>query len=110
MLFIILSCIIFQLQDHFWRAQIIADDSVSGGENVNVKIAWSNNTPSKINDAVIIAEVTGDGFWINQLLQRRFYDSYNNKIVWDKIHYLLYLRLGLEQMVLFLFLFEQKHL
>lgn len=69
----------------FLEAQIIADDSVSGGENVNVKIVWSNNTPSKINDAVIIAEVTGDGFLDKSIISKEgFYDSYNNKIVWDK--------------------------
>jgi hypothetical protein len=59
--------------------------TASGGSTIGVEIAWANNLPTKITDAQIIANLSGNAFdkaSVNPL--EGFYDSANNQIIWDK--------------------------
>ncbi|HAQ02468.1 TPA: hypothetical protein DEP30_01720 [Candidatus Nomurabacteria bacterium] len=69
----------------FIEANILVADTTSAGETINVRIAWANNLPNRITDGEIIANIGGnvvDRSSINS--QEGFYDSFNNRIVWDK--------------------------
>lgn len=69
----------------FIEANILVNDTSSAGETINVRIAWANNLPNRITDGEIIANISGnvvDKASINS--QEGFYDSLNNRIVWDK--------------------------
>ncbi|MCX6754657.1 MAG: hypothetical protein NTU81_02410 [Candidatus Nomurabacteria bacterium] len=59
--------------------------SVSGGENINAEISWSNNLTTRITDGQIIVSLSGNVFDKNSVNPSNgFYDSANNQIIWDK--------------------------
>jgi len=69
----------------FLETNILVDETSSLGEKLNVRITWANNLSSMITDGEIIANVSGN------VLDRMsidpsdgFFDSLNNRIVWDK--------------------------
>jgi len=75
----------------FLEARILVDNidqasyTVTGGETVNADIEWSNNLPTRITDAQIIVNLSGNAFdrtAVNAL--EGFYDSANHRIIWDK--------------------------
>jgi len=69
----------------FLDATVLAVDTASGGEKVNVSIAWSNNLSTRVTDAVIIAKVSGNGFLDKSIeSEEGFYDSLKNQIIWDR--------------------------
>ena len=93
----------------FLEVNIISPDFVSSGESVPVTIEWVNNTPSKINDAVIIAEVAGDAFLDKSIITKEgFYNSLENKIIWDKNTVPSLLEVGPGQTGSFSFSFKNK--
>ncbi len=58
---------------------------VSPGDNVAVRIAWQNNLPTAITDAVIVAKLSGfaiDGTTVHTT--DGFYRSNDNIVLWDK--------------------------
>lgn len=58
---------------------------VSGNEEVEVSIDWSNNLSTSITDTQIIANLSGNVFDKNNVKAKGgFYDSANNQIVWSK--------------------------
>lgn len=59
--------------------------TVSGGQNIEGQIAWSNNLPTRITDGQIIVSLSGNVFdksTVNP--QNGFYDSVASQIIWDK--------------------------
>lgn len=69
----------------FLEAKILASDSVSSGDTVNVNVAWTNNLSTQVTDAIITAEIKGNGLVDKSIeTDEGFYDSSNNKIIWDK--------------------------
>jgi hypothetical protein len=59
--------------------------SVSGGENVNADILWSNNLQTSVSDTQIVAKITGNVLDKSSIdAGSGFYDSINNQIIWDK--------------------------
>ena len=67
------------------EARILAPDFVSGGDRTSVNIAWANNLSTQITDVVITAQLSGNGLLDKSIeTNEGFYDSLNNKIVWDK--------------------------
>ncbi len=59
--------------------------TVSPGDNVSVSIAWGNNLPTAITDAVIVAKLSGliiDGTTVHTT--DGFYRSNDNIMLWDK--------------------------
>ncbi|MFA6999563.1 MAG: hypothetical protein WC241_00430 [Candidatus Paceibacterota bacterium] len=69
----------------FIEATIIANDTASSGEDINVKIDWSNNLPNRITDGEIIVNIGGNVFDRSSVSSSQgFFDSLNNRIIWDK--------------------------
>lgn len=75
----------------FLEARILVDNvdlpvySASGGETVNVQVVWANNLASRIADAQLIVNLGGNAFDKSQIDPvDGFYDSANNRIIWDK--------------------------
>lgn len=67
------------------EAKILAPDFVSGGDRTSVTISWANNLSTQITDVVITAQMVGNGLADKSIETREgFYDSLNNKIIWDK--------------------------
>lgn len=67
------------------EAKILAPDFVSGGDRTSVTISWANNLSTQITNVVITAQMIGNGFEDKSIeTNEGFYDSLNNKIVWDK--------------------------
>ncbi len=67
------------------NGQDLSTYTASGGETVSGEIAWVNNLPTRITDAQIIVNLSGNAFdrtAVNPL--EGFYDSANSRIVWDK--------------------------
>lgn len=69
----------------FLEANILVNETSSLGDDINVRITWANNLSNRITDGEIIANVSGN------VLDRAsvessdgFFDSLNNRIVWDK--------------------------
>jgi len=59
--------------------------AVSGGEAVDVQVAWANNLPTRITDGQIIVGLSGNVFDKNTVVPNNgFFDSANNQIIWDK--------------------------
>lgn len=59
--------------------------SVAGGEKVNADVVWSNNLPSSISNAQIIAKITGNVIDKSKVVAPNgFYDSANDQIIWDR--------------------------
>jgi hypothetical protein len=59
--------------------------AVKGGQEVSVDITWENNLPSSINDAEIIAKITGNILDKNKIKESAgYYDSLNEQIIWNK--------------------------
>ncbi len=69
----------------FIEANVLVDDTASSGENMNVRIAWANNLSTKITDGEIIVNIGGNAFDRSSILSSQgFFDSLNNRIIWDK--------------------------
>lgn len=69
----------------FLEANILVDDTASSGEKVNVRITWANNLSTRITDGQIIANIGGNVFDRSSIYSSDgFFDSPNNRIVWDK--------------------------
>ena len=61
------------------------DVIVSGGKDIEFEINWKNNLPTRVTDLEMTAKITGNAYDENSLtLGSGFYDSLNNKIIWDK--------------------------
>lgn len=61
-------------------------DTISdSGEQIQGNILWSNNLPVRVTDAVITATLSGNALDPASVKSLNgFYDSVNNKIIWDK--------------------------
>ncbi|MEA3398938.1 MAG: hypothetical protein U9R00_00270 [Patescibacteria group bacterium] len=58
---------------------------ISGGETVNASILWSNNLSTRVADAQIIITFSGNAFdKFSVSPEEGFYDSTNNRIVWNR--------------------------
>jgi hypothetical protein len=57
---------------------------ISPAEKIDVKIEWSNNLPSAVNDVEIRAKLSGNALNPTSITSSGFYDSNTNSIVWDK--------------------------
>ena len=69
----------------FIEANIVVDETSSLGDVVNVKINWANNLPNRITDGQIIANLSGNVYDRSSVdPSGGFFDSLNNRIVWDK--------------------------
>jgi len=69
----------------FLEANILVDNTASSGENMNVRIAWANNLPTRITDGEIIVSIGGNAFdRFSVRSSNGFFDSSNNRIIWDK--------------------------
>lgn len=75
----------------FLDAKILVNDkdelqySVSGGEEVNVSINWSNNLSTLITDGQIVATLSGNVLDKSKIKSSNgFYDSLNSQIIWDR--------------------------
>jgi hypothetical protein len=67
------------------NGQDATEYAVSGGEAVDVQVAWANNLPTRITDGQIIVGLSGNVFDKNTVVPNNgFYDSANNQIIWDK--------------------------
>lgn len=67
------------------NGQDLSTYTASGGETVDAEIAWVNNLPTRIADAQIIMNLSGNAFDKNSVNPLEgFYDSANNRIIWDK--------------------------
>lgn len=67
------------------NGQDLSTYTASGGETVNAEIAWVNNLSTRITDAQIIVNMSGNAFDRNTVNPLEgFYDSSNNRIIWDK--------------------------
>lgn len=69
----------------FLEANILVDETSNLGSKMNVRITWANNLSNRITDGEIIVNISGN------VVDRRsiepsdgFFDSLNNRIVWDK--------------------------
>jgi hypothetical protein len=59
--------------------------AVSGGSTVNAEVSWANNLSNRITDGQIIVSLSGNVFDKNTVSSMNgFYDSLNNKIIWDR--------------------------
>jgi len=59
--------------------------AVKGGQEVSVDITWKNNLSSSINDAEIVAKITGNILDKNNIKETSgYYDSLNGQIIWNK--------------------------
>ena len=59
--------------------------TVSGGGTVEAEIVWANNLSTRITDGQIIVSLSGNAFDEKTVnANNGFYDSINDKIVWDK--------------------------
>ncbi len=69
----------------FLEANILANDTSSLGEKVNVRITWANNLSDRITDGEIIANLGGNVFdKMSVDPGDGFFDSQNSRIIWDK--------------------------
>ena len=56
-----------------------------GGESVGVEVDWANNLPTRITDAQIIVNLSGNVFDKKSVQSDvGFYDSVNDQITWDR--------------------------
>ncbi len=69
----------------FLEANIIAKDTSSSGDIVEVKILWVNNLPTKITDGEIFVNLGGNVYDRTSVKPSKgFFDSFNNRIIWDR--------------------------
>ncbi|MFA6251062.1 MAG: hypothetical protein WC603_00320 [Candidatus Paceibacterota bacterium] len=67
------------------NSQDLPEYAVSGGEEVDVAVAWANNLSTLITDGQIIVGLSGNSFDKDMVKPSNgFYDSANNQIIWDK--------------------------
>ena len=67
------------------NGQETLNPTASGGETINGSISWANNLSTRITDAQIILNMTGNALDKNSVNPLEgFYDSANSRIVWDK--------------------------
>ncbi len=58
---------------------------VGSGDSVGVEIPWSNNLPTRISDAQIIATISGNAYSADNVTSNiGFFNSNDNTITWDK--------------------------
>ncbi|HAE36549.1 TPA: hypothetical protein DEP30_02145 [Candidatus Nomurabacteria bacterium] len=69
----------------FLETNILVNDTSSSGETIEVKVSWKNNLSTRITDGEIIANLGGNVFdRMSVNPSQGFYDSANNRIIWDK--------------------------
>lgn len=69
----------------FLEANIIVDDTATSGETISAQISWRNNLSTRITDGEIIVNMGGNVFDRQSVVASQgFYDSANNRIIWDK--------------------------
>lgn len=80
-----------ELHKPFLQATILLDGadldsySTSGGKMIRGQVVWTNNLPSSILDAEINVQFSGNIFdKENVVPEQGFYDSANNRIVWNR--------------------------
>lgn len=67
------------------NSQDLPTYTATGGDTVNGEIAWTNNLSSRITDAQIILNLSGNALDKNAINPLEgFYDSANHRIIWDK--------------------------
>ncbi len=69
----------------FLEANILVDSTSSAGDDINVRISWANNLSSRVTDGNIVANIGGNVFdRASVKTSDGFFDSLNNRVVWDK--------------------------
>lgn len=59
--------------------------AVDGGKELSVDIAWKNNLSTSVNDAEIIAHISGNIIDKNNIKESNgYYDSLNSQIIWNR--------------------------
>jgi hypothetical protein len=67
------------------NSQDLPNYSVSSAQTIHAEIAWTNNLSSRVTDAQIIANISGNAFDKSSVdALDGFYDSAQSRIVWDK--------------------------
>lgn len=67
------------------NGQDLSNYTASGGETVHVDVSWMNNLSTRVTDAQIIANISGNAFNKDSIdPMEGFYDSSNSRIIWDK--------------------------
>jgi hypothetical protein len=67
------------------NGQDLSNYSVSSSQTIHAEIAWTNNLSSRVTDAQIIANISGNAFDRSSVdALDGFYDSAQSRIVWDK--------------------------
>ncbi len=65
--------------------QDLEEYAVDGGKEVSVDITWKNNLSTSVNDAEIIAHISGNIINKNDIEEKNgYYDSLNSQIIWNK--------------------------
>ena len=65
--------------------QDLEEYAVDGGRELSVDIAWKNNLSTSVNDAEIIAHISGNIIDKNNIEETSgYYDSLNSQIIWNK--------------------------
>lgn len=65
--------------------QDLEEYAVDGGKEVSVDITWKNNLSTSVNDAEIIAHISGNIINKNNIEEKNgYYDSLNSQIIWNK--------------------------
>ncbi|MEI7688678.1 MAG: hypothetical protein WCI91_00655 [Candidatus Nomurabacteria bacterium] len=69
----------------FIEANISVNDTAQPGDSIPVKIFWANNLSTKIIDGEIIVNLSGNAYdKMSVTPAQGFFDSLNNRIIWDK--------------------------
>jgi len=69
----------------FLEANIIVGDTATSGDTISAQISWRNNLSTRITDGEIIVNMGGNVFDRQSVVASQgFYDSANNRIIWDK--------------------------
>jgi hypothetical protein len=79
------------IEKPFLEARILVNNqelpsyTSSSGSTINGEILWANNLPTRITDAQIIMNISGNAFDRSSVKTLQgFYNSSNNQIIWDK--------------------------
>lgn len=82
---------IILIKKPFLETNIIVNGSsadnivVTSGKDVKFEINWTNNLPTRVTDLEMTAVINGNAYNESSLKALNgFYDSLNNKIIWDK--------------------------
>jgi len=66
------------------NSQDLSTYTASGGSTIDAQVSWANNLLTKIDNAQIIAHISGNALDKSSINpQDGFYDSANSQIIWD---------------------------